>query len=387
VFHEPGMIWMNGRMSMAVQEGPELSLQLRLLRTKAIPWVTADFTENFDQLMTFSETHADDPDLHSMNFTAKFAEGGFCHGGFFGQQLFMPLFLSPPEAPSQQTSEACGTVISASVDYGNVSMCVGSDGVPRELNMSFNGVEVGAANVDQYRMTATFVNASLATLPQDAFALPAACAEGPPPAACSYPGDDAVETLTVTRWNGVGGLSCGLQNKMTSDFLGSLTIMAWTAFPAGYFLQVYNVSVHRGFAPMQDCNYNPDLKQQVCTGGDRTHANAKSVGRSSSNYMAGAFGGQCSANSVVGSWYGFPAEGECAPGWDIGFNGCTWKTEDFKVVANDCIANLCLATYEQEEAPYSLTQDCWERAIAECPDLKGEPGPTCFARADPDVHV
>merc|ERR1719277_199621 len=162
---------------------------------------------------------------------------------------------------------------------------------------------------------------------------------------------------------------------MTSDFLGSLTIGAWTAAPQ--FLQVYNVSVHRGFAPMQDCNYNPDLKQQVCTGGDRTPANAKSVGRSSSSFLEGAFGGQCSDNAVVGSWYGFPAEGECAPGWDVGFNGCTWKTEDFKVVANECIADRCLATYKQEKSPYTLTQACMKLAIAECADLKGTPEPTC----------
>lgn len=175
---------------------------------------------------------------------------------------------------------------------------------------------------------------------------------------------------------------------MTSDLLASLTGGEWTKYhDEPWYLQVYNVSVHRGFAPIQDCNYNPAVKHNVCTGGHRTLTNLKSVGRSSGTFMEGVFGGQCTENAVVGSWYGFPAEGECAPHQNVG-DGCTWKMEDFKAVANECIADLCLDKYKQEKSPYTLTQACLQQAIAECPDVKGKREPTCFTLLPaPDVHV
>merc|ERR1740121_2603090 len=97
-FHEPGMPWIDGRMSMAAHDGPEVGLQLRLVRNKALPWVTADYTENFDQVLNFSmnastlsETFADHPfgDFPSAVVSSKFAEGRFCHGGGFWEQILL----------------------------------------------------------------------------------------------------------------------------------------------------------------------------------------------------------------------------------------------------------------------------------------------------------
>merc|ERR1740121_1228805 len=120
-FHEPGMIWMNGRMSMAIQDSPELGVQLRLLRNEALPCVTKDSTKIFDQVLNFSmgasvpsKIYADHPDLPSVDVSSKFAEGRFCRdsGGFYEQHLLVPLFLNP--SPSHAHNEECGTVISTS---------------------------------------------------------------------------------------------------------------------------------------------------------------------------------------------------------------------------------------------------------------------------------
>merc|ERR1712060_353189 len=94
--------------------------------------------------------------------------------------------------------------------------------------------------------------------------------------------------------------------------------------------------------------YRPQIGQMLCTGGNRTSANAKSVGRSSAMYMDGQYRGQCAENALPGSWYSFPSIGECAPGWDVGFDGCTWKTESFKVISSDCFAAKCGATKAEE---------------------------------------
>merc|ERR1719512_138385 len=34
--------------------------------------------------------------------------------------------------------------------------------------------------------------------------------------------------------------------------------------------------------------------------------------------------GQCTDNFVSGSWFSFPAKGQCQPGQPLGSNGCTW---------------------------------------------------------------
>jgi len=166
---------------------------------------------------------------------------------------------------------------------------------------------------------------------------------------------------------------------MTNDVRGAVTFVG-----SEYeFLQVYNVTVHKGFAPIQDCNYKPEAEEMVCEGGSRTPTNAKSVGRSSADYLEGQHLGQCSENALIGSWYSFPSVGECAAGWDVGFNGCTWKTVSFRLISNECMKARCGDLHD--EAPYPQRVPCLERALVECPDLKGPRGPTCFSK--PGVHA
>merc|ERR1712113_465434 len=198
-----------------------------------------------------------------------------------------------------------------------------------------------------------------------------------------YNVSEPTETITAIHFTHESGKNCGLNNLMTNDLRGALSFRGGD-YP---YLQVYNVTVNRGFAPIQDCNYKPLLGQMYCDGGNRSAANAKSVGRSSEGYLEGRYQGQCSENALVGSWYSFPSAGECAAGWELGFNGCTWKTRSFKVVSSQCVKNRCLDVLEHEHAPYPEALPCYESAIAKCSDLKGPMGPTCLTKPHPDILV
>lgn len=193
------------------------------------------------------------------------------------------------------------------------------------------------------------------------------------------------------------GKSCGLNNLMTNDLRGALAFGingAWmTAERTQYeYMQVYNVTMRQDFAPLEDCNYMVDKQQMECRGGFRTAANAKSIGRSSNSYMEGPFSGQCSENNLIGSWLSFPSSGECAAGWDVGFQNCSWKTQAFKVVSTSCVTAQCAQTARDAlRKTGSIMEpsvlDCLTNSIARCPDQKEAMGPTCFSRPAADIHV
>lgn len=248
--------------------------------------------------------------------------------------------------------------------------------------MSIDGTTAGMSNVAQYSMIAEFVDISFGPLTSDAFALPIPCTESLP-VSCPKTG---VRRETTVRWNHAGGKDCGLNNKMTSDILGAITYGPLNETTRGHdYLQVFEVDVDTGFAPMQDCNYYPGAGGNMCFGGNREPANAKAVGRSSTQYMTGPFAGQCSPNALVGSWYSFNTQGECAAGWALGFDGCSWKTRSFKLVESECLFRHCGASWRREEAPFPETVACLRQAIAACADRQGAPPSSCFSRPPPLV--
>merc|ERR550539_691001 len=108
----------------------------------------------------------------------------------------------------------------------------------------------------------------------------------------------------------------------------------------------------------------------VDMGGNRTQANAKSVGRCSAQFLEGAFQGQCTENQVTGSWFSFPSAGECAAGWDVGFNGCTWKTTSSRVVEFKCVADRCERMLMQEGTDVEEKAACLRSAFSDCPDFR-----------------
>eukprot|EP00413_Alexandrium_margalefii_P037778 CAMPEP_0204584052 /NCGR_PEP_ID=MMETSP0661-20131031/46118_1 /ASSEMBLY_ACC=CAM_ASM_000606 /TAXON_ID=109239 /ORGANISM="Alexandrium margalefi, Strain AMGDE01CS-322" /LENGTH=357 /DNA_ID=CAMNT_0051593463 /DNA_START=258 /DNA_END=1331 /DNA_ORIENTATION=- len=311
-----------------------------------------------------------------------FVEGAMCHKRNW-EHVLIPYLLETYEPERVVDGEPC-RILAVQKWEGNCSVCLGRNGVPREMNISLNPAYSGMTNAAAYALHATFTNVTVGPL-REAFALPDACAEGPPPSACPYNVSQPTETVTVVYYSREPGKNCGLNNKMTNDLQGAITYFN-TAYK---YMQVFNVTVHKGFAPMRDCNYHPSKKAMVCTSPGlysntvRTKENFKSVGRSSENYMFGPFMGQCSENALGGSWYQFPSEGECAAGWDVGFNGCTWKTDSFKLIETQCVVDrLCEGVDRHEHAPFSEKLACLKRLVAECPDLQGPKGSTCNSRPE-----
>lgn len=361
---------------MSIQDDAKPNLRFRFLRRRAMPWVTSNYTELFDQSLNASWGGHNKT---IQNYSIFFAEGALCHDGF--NEALMLGHLEPTNTTRKLSSGEECSVLQAVANTGNMTMCVGKDGVPREMNITENGDVVGSSNAGMYHVVATFADINTGPLPADAFAAPGPCSEGEVPATCPRRHSDPSEDLTVLRWNHDAGKNCGLNSKMTNDLRGALTFGTLEGTAEFWdYVQVYNVSVDRRFAPMQDCNYDPKQKQSVCTGGHRTVANAKHVGRSSSQYLTGPYAGQCAENALVGSWYQFPSEGECASGWDLGFAGCTWKTRAFKLIESKCLVTRCAEIQRREEAPYPLAIACLKEAIAACPDQRGVASSTCFSR-------
>lgn len=376
IFHAPGQTWPQSSF-MAWSRGTPGDtgpiFKWRYQRYQPKPRISPTYTQSFDEGL---EVGADG------NLSRTFfVEGVKCHDWNWDMSLYGSLEVV--DEPKQVHGAECKTVLATrDPEKGNLTFCLGDGGVPLELDVSLLASFSGGSNAGFYTMSATFQNFTSGPLPEDTFTPPAACTDPPPPAKCPYNVSEPTETITAVHFTHAAGKNCGLNNLMTNDLRGAIT------FGGGdyEFLQVYNVSVHKGFAPIQDCNYNPKIGQMVCAGGDRTVANAKSVGRCSEGYLEGKYQGQCLDNELIGSWYSFPSEGECAPGWDVGFKGCTWKTISFKVVSHQCVKERCGAL-QQDLAPYLRLMPCAERALGECPDLKGPMGPTCFSRPDVDADI
>jgi len=382
-FHEPGNTgFVDSSMAWSAKDNV---IKFRFLRHVPKAWIAPSFEQTYDELLEYrlGSEAAEKEAVHA------FAEGQKCHpDGNWDMVVLAGMKVGDETERATLFDGRCDTVlVSRPAGMGNATFCLDSNGAPQELDMWIDPSFSGKTNSREYTISATFHNVTIGDLPADTFAQPRACLEGPPPAACPHDAAEPTEQLTVVHFTGEAGMSCGLNNLMTNGLRGAFAFDGWTGYE---YLQVYNVTVHRGFAPIQDCNYHPSEGSMVCTGGDRTPANAKSVGRSSCGYMEGAFAGQCSENPLVGSWYSFPSVGECAEGWDVGYNNCTWKTESFTVISSHCAIEHCNATYQEElragrGATDARVVACFEDAIAACPDHRGPMGPTCYSKAD--VHV
>lgn len=370
-FHAPGTVFASGAMQWSREDGKAgTGFKLRFTRHLAKPQVGPNYTMLVDELIEASTS----PGINSYETEwTSLVFGVKCLPAAQDMALFPHLRLLGERERLATEGGACSNVLAVRRSEGNITFCLGSNGVPQKLDISLSPGYAGGTNAQFYAISATFSNISLGPLPAETFAWPGPCLESPPPASCPFDSSSPTEVVTAVHFTHKAGMSCGLNNLMTNDLRGALTFGLEGPYE---YLQVYNVTVHKGFAPIQDCNYKPDRGQMVCLGGNRTPANAKSVGRSSEAYMEGQYEGQCSENALIGSWFSFPSEGECASGWDVGFSGCKWKTEAFKVVTSKCVATRCALV----QAPNPQALPCLAAAIAACPDQKGSMGSTCYSK-------
>lgn len=376
VFHQPGYNWAIGTLTWTiVKTGHDAGLYLRFSRSKDMKDVAKGLMEVYDIMLNRSFITGKTTDFYQ--------EGMKCHPGSWEKGMFMRLDLvDGPEGRDTVDGEPC-TVLRSETSAGNMTLCMGSNGAARSLNVTVYADVVGSTNAPQWTVFTTMANVSLGPLAADTFAVPEPCSEVLP-VACPFDGGEPFETTTVVRYNEAPGKDCGLGNKMVNSLLAALTIAPLVLvkeFAESFeYLQVFEVTMDRRWAPMQDCNFHPSIMMSTCGGGPRSAENALRIGRSSCNYMTGPLQGQCAPNDLVGSWYQYPSEAECAKGWALGFRNCTWKTNSFRLVKVDCILEKCSSSWAAEEAPYPKTLTCLQAAIQDCPDFKEEPGPTCLSK-------
>jgi len=379
-FHAPGKVWPKGflawsRTDPAGSAAPVF--KFRFSRWMERPQVRPGYMQLYDELLEY--------DAEGKVAWSSFVEGVKCHRLNWDMAFYPHLQLKEAAHHASSAGVACARVLAAEEpERGNMTFCLSQDGVPQSLNISLLASFSGGTNAGFYTISSTFLNVTSGPLPPDTFAQPKPCMEGASPVHCPYNVSEPTEVVTAVHYTHAAGKDCGLNNLMTNDLLGTLTFGPSAPYE---FLQVYKVTVNKGFAQIQDCNYKPQLGQMVCDGGNRTSANAKSVGRSSCNYLEGEFQGQCAENEETGSWFSFPSVGECAAGWDVGFNGCTWKTDSFRVVKFHCVEDRCKSVVEGDGPGHVRSLACLQAALSDCPDFGGPMGPTCFSKPDPDILV
>lgn len=353
VFHPPG--YLSGRMNLKL-DGSAFT-GYRLATSTPLPTVR-DFTST-QFSVGFRESNG--------SIVAAMGGDSVCFPWTYHSDLFKDL-VEVEDGSVTFNGSSCERGMRAKNRMGNMTLCLDAAGVPINLYISMAADAVGQTNVLAFGFNVTFENISLGELPEDAFSLPDVCREGPPPVACPVEEGNEVETMSVTRYQNQGGEECGLGNKMVNDDLAAMV----SPLPMRY-VQVFNVTVDRRWAHMPDCNFHPSVMMSVCTNGLRNEENEGRVGRSSNNYYTGPNGGQCAPNDVVGSWYAFPSQGECAAGWAMGYRNCTWKTNSFKLIESWCVLAACSALVS-EKSPFTEAIKCFNKAKHDCPDVSTSGG-------------
>lgn len=166
-----------------------------------------------------------------------------------------------------------------------------------------------------------------------------------------------------------------LENRDTFDWPG--TGVTLQEFDGNEYLELFEVEFDRRFGYWRDCNYNRNLKENVCD--DAMPTLEKLVTRSSAEQLQGeSLKGMCEPNSLVGSWYTFPLEGKCAENASVGDDGCTWKMVSSKVINMSCMKRHNFFGWLISQlldgfggrAPFPRITAHVQSAMQSCPDVR-----------------
>mmetsp|Transcript_88366 Transcript_88366/g.247194 ORF Transcript_88366/g.247194 Transcript_88366/m.247194 type:complete len:445 (-) Transcript_88366:44-1378(-) len=276
----------------------------------------------------------------STNFTIGHGDDRVCHP--------TPLPYSDPfaavEAAAARAGEAmvggkpCDlwrATVPVQGEEQTVTICVGADGVPLEMNST--RVAGGRNGTDVTR----WYNAVLGPPPAEALEPSEVCLHRYPTKECE---DLGVVTLDVYRIHSPSE-PYTLDDRNAGDALGDMAFTCAQGGAAGSpggpgggingsIVSWWTVEVSRNFGQYAFCRFSRPLRRNICFGGD-----ARRVGRESPLGLGvGRLQGQCSPNLDVGSWFSFPAAGRCADEQPIGANGCTWRNaRRVRSIEADCI--------------------------------------------------
>jgi hypothetical protein len=262
------------------------------------------------------------------------------------------------------------------------SVCLGDDGLPMQLNTTANvifGIPTGTVpkvssespwsceGGEGCGWTSIRFTHAKTELPSDAFASSGVCSSSSQPTPCAH---DRTIMLHLYRVHGPEEPTV-LVNRDAGDALGELGWLCSdnaSAFKSK-LVTYFEVLANSSWGQYSPCMFDGQKNVCVLEGAGGT------VGRQGAWAQGGVHGGQCSPNGEVGSWYSFPAEGECKPGASIGSDGCTWgNSGSVRTVSAKCIledrglASAC-SSPSQAEAVLRSALSSSDLSQGGCPDV------------------
>lgn len=248
------------------------------------------------------------------------------------------------------------------------SACIGSDNAPRYLLHSPLASTLAYASSSAFGGFLLFSNVSVTELYDRDFVESVACRHDYPPRLCA---ENKLKSFDVYRLQ-ARDEPLDLLNKNAGDLLGDLFFACVTMRQKEDRRVVrYSVLANVSFGQFNQCQWDPVKKVNYCSGDP-----GKQVGRGSPENLGGnPRGGQCSMNEETGSWYSFPASGECRAGEMIGTNGCTWRAQLQHVVELSCVmsARGLAASCKKEKGkpPFNNSAEIFRAALASNDPEKG----------------
>mmetsp|Transcript_76215 Transcript_76215/g.210305 ORF Transcript_76215/g.210305 Transcript_76215/m.210305 type:complete len:394 (-) Transcript_76215:139-1320(-) len=191
------------------------------------------------------------------------------------------------------------------------SVCVAADGSPRRFSSGWLTCQVSDVRVGP--------------IPDAVFAPSKACQTYP-----AQPCPNAsIVNLTLYRLHD-GSEPLAIENRDLGDALGAPTIVCEWPKSGDEYVTAWAVQASAAWGQYGRCHFNGTNFCDAQTG--------KQVGRQSPQGLAGVpLQGQCSGNGDRGSWYSFPAEGQCRRGEPLGSRGCTWIARPLRTVHASCL--------------------------------------------------
>jgi len=262
----------------------------------------------------------------------------------------------------------------SSAEAIQTSVCLAADGVPRQLNSTFDPIFGIVQHAFGGTTDLTFAGVRVGLPPDGTFDSSRTCIEDYPARSCP---SDRVAPLDLYRIHSLGE-PVDIRDRNAADALGDIAFMCEEGAAAKFgrsLVTHWRLWANTSWDQYSYCFYLNG--QNVCLG------SRSRIGRESSwGLGAGHRQGQCSENQDVGSWYSIPGRGECSPGESGGSNGCTWSAATaLRTVKASCILQdrgllvACAAERKQGARPWARSAAIFEAALASedvarggCPD-------------------
>lgn len=264
-----------------------------------------------------------------MNWTVGEGELAVCHvfpGPYYDQ--FALFALAVHKGTGIVAGEACEVWEYRFESQGkNVSgsACIGSDGVPRQLNVTTDAAFKLASSLNY-----TFSHARIGPLSDEVFTPSEVCEHQYPMPLCPSSAEEAL--LLYRAHSPLEPRS--LEERNLGDALGDMAFFCdISGMDETQLVTLWSVRANSSWAQYSYCFFQHG--KNLCNGHIGKHVGRESALGVGQNHAQG----QCSVNDEVGSWYSFPADGHCPQGAEIGNGGCTWSARPIRSVHTKCILN------------------------------------------------